>query len=122
MKKWTVTLALVVAAGVVTSAAQGASKKAAPTAADSQKDSVDKKFKKADANGDGFIDSAELKAEAKVMRGAKAPAEGDEAHYAKVKPLIMVADGDKDGKISHAEYVKWATAPEEALKPAPAKK
>ena len=70
---------------------------------------ADKKFKAADANTDGMLDEAELREEAKKMRGASAPAGGDEALFQQARSLIMPADTDKDGKISHQEYMAWST-------------
>lgn len=108
-KRLFISVAFGVCVAVSGAAAQGQGQgKMAAAAPDVHRDAMTKKFKKADLNNDGMLDETELKAEAKVKRGPKAPPEGDDAHFAKVKVEIMVADKNKDGKISLQEYMAWA--------------
>jgi Ca2+-binding EF-hand superfamily protein len=107
VRKAFTTLAVVAALGIGAGLAGAQTKAASSNADDAQA-----KFKAADKNGDGFLDEAELKTEAGVMRGGKDAAEGNEAHFAKVKKMIMEADGNKDGKISKDEYAAWGSKAE----------
>lgn len=67
-------------------------------------------FKVADLNADGLLDEAEMRAEAKKMRGAKAPPAGEEAFFQEARSILLPADTDKDGKISRQEYLTWFKA------------
>jgi hypothetical protein len=68
----------------------------------------DQKFKVADLDADGWLDESEMRAEARKMRGAGAPADGEEAFFQEAKRILMPADTNKDGKISRQEYFAWS--------------
>jgi len=70
----------------------------------------EQRFKVADLNGDGQLDEAEMRAEAKKMRGADAPPAGEEAFFQEARAMLLPADTDKDGKISRQEYLTWSKA------------
>jgi hypothetical protein len=73
-------------------------------------ESPEQRFKAADLNADGLLDEAEMRAEAKKMRGANAPPAGEEAFFQEARSILLPADTDKDGKISRQEYLTWSTA------------
>lgn len=89
---------------------------------------IDAKFRSADKNGDGAIDAAEIQSDSKVNYDAWVAAigksKGKLKHQVKSKgkvataadyhehhkSVFAVADIDKDGRITAAEYMQWTKA------------
>jgi len=90
-------------------------------------DAIDEKFKAADMNSDGAIDAAEIRAQSRMHFDAvnslmKSSKRGAVAHEIAIKgkvataadyhahrtSVLASADADKDGRISHSEYMQWS--------------
>ena len=69
---------------------------------DSEEDDMIAAFREFDLNGDCFIDKEELK---KVMSNL-----GEDLTEADLKKMMSNADGDGDGQVDYAEFVKMMRA------------
>lgn len=86
-------------------AALPATAQTAPDFADTVRASATAKFKAADANGDGFLDAAEIEAAASAhVNERKLQAR----HHRTLRRTILTADANRDRKVSLDEYVAWS--------------